>query len=196
MSKQNKKLRAVNRMLLTIGEQPVNSLETQGIIEAELAKMILEEVSTDIQCQDWHFNKNRRVTLTPDRKTGEVTLPENCLRVDSVGRSACLNVVQRNNRLYDQLNNTYFFKEPVVVDMVVELPLEELPPFAYTYITTRATRIFQQSAVGSQVVEAFTRDNEEEALAALKQADNQNADHNILYGNRTGRRAVRRDRYL
>ena len=48
------KLEAVNIMLSTIGENPVNSL-TSGLVDAELAETILGSVSKAVQSEGWNF---------------------------------------------------------------------------------------------------------------------------------------------
>lgn len=182
-------------MLLSIGEQPVNTLDDSGVEEAQIAREILRAASFDVQCQDWHFNQNRGVVLSPD-VNNEIQLPANCLKVDTTRRDRHINVVQRGLRLYNQDANTYRFDGSVTVDMAIQLPIDELPPAAYSYIVHVAGRRFQQSVMASTVIEAFTEAAEYAALATLKQTDLQNADHNVLYDSGGARRTVMRDRRL
>ena len=56
------KLEAVNVMLTSIGEAPVNSL-ISGLEDAELAETILESVNKETQSKGWIFNTDLKVTL-------------------------------------------------------------------------------------------------------------------------------------
>mgnify|MGYP001400660828 CR=1 FL=1 len=62
------KLEAVNLMLSTIGEAPVNSL-TSGLVDAELAETILASVSKAVQSEGWNFNTEKNLV---DVKPGKV----------------------------------------------------------------------------------------------------------------------------
>ena len=185
-------LEAVNIMLRTIGEQPVTVLEGSGIIEAENAKDNLQEASRDVQSQGWHFNTEVALTLQPDME-GNILLPENCLRVDTVRKDRRLDVIQRGTKLYDRQNHTYKFQTPLTLDMVVMLDFDELPQDARRYISVVATRRFQQGVVASTVLDSFSRQDEIEAHTTLCVSDAENADYNILTDNFLNRRTVLRD---
>ena len=51
-------LQAVNTMLSTIGEAPVNSITGTTTVDVSVAKNILDETSMSIQSQGWNFNTN------------------------------------------------------------------------------------------------------------------------------------------
>lgn len=184
-------LESVNLMLLTIGEQPVNSLEGSGVLEAEVAKDSLQDASRDVQSRGWHFNTEEQVTLPPDRD-GYVYLPENCLRVDTVAYDKGVNVVQRGQRLYDKRNHTYKFTKPLILDMVVMLDFDELPQDARRYISIVAARRFQQRVAASPVLDSFTQQDELEARVTLYSSDAENADYNILTDTCPNRRTLAR----
>jgi hypothetical protein len=74
------KLEAVNTMLSTIGEAPVNSLAT-GLIDAETAETILNNVSREVQARGWNFNTEYDYTFSPN-VDGEIDLPANIIRAD------------------------------------------------------------------------------------------------------------------
>lgn len=184
-------LDAVNSMLLNIGEQTVNSLERPGVLEAEIARDCLLEASRDTQDRGWHFNTEIGMQLSPDAK-GNIPLPANCFRVDTVQYDADIDVVQRGSKLYDRRNHTYIFDKPLIVDMVVMLDFEELPQYARHYITIVGARRFQQRVPASQVLDQFTRQDELEARGTLFAAEAENADYNILTDNYPNVRTVGR----
>ena len=49
-------LEAVNSMLATIGEAPVNSITGTLPLDASLAKNTLNEINREVQSAGWHFN--------------------------------------------------------------------------------------------------------------------------------------------
>ena len=106
------KLEAVNTLLATIGESPVNSL-TSGLVEASLAEQTLDNVSRDMQSTGWAFNTDLTFQLTPNA-SNEITLPANCLHVDttSLRSSSTSDLVQRGMRMYDRIKNTYTITRP------------------------------------------------------------------------------------
>lgn len=189
-------LDAVNGMLLAIHEQPIISLEDDGVSDASIALHTLSEVSRAVQGSGWHFNTVRGVKLIPTEPQKELVLPRHCLRVDSVRGSAWQNVVQRGLRLFNTGTNSYRFDSPLTVDMVVFLPFEELIQPARDYIMVRATRRFQARVMGSQVVEHFTQVEEYQSKAVLEQAELDNADFNYLTDNPLSWYTVGRDRNI
>lgn len=176
-------LEAINIMLSTIGESPVNSLgEVPGVVDAVVAKSVLKEVSTAVQEEGWHFNIEKNFTLTPDFINKEITIPANCIQCDATGQDSERDVCVRGTRLYDRDNHTYVFDRPVQVDMVLVLGFEELPQAARNYITIRAARVYQQRVVGSETLGNFTEKDEARARAGLRKFESDTADYNILNG--------------
>lgn len=173
-------LQAVNQMLGTILEAPINTLIGVTSLDAQTAINYLAEVSRAVQQHGWHFNTEVGMTLAPDAFTGEIPLPTNCLSVDSTAEDQGLDVVQRGKRLYDRVNHTYAIGKPVKVDMTVLLPFDELPEVARRLISVKACRLFQARAVGSTALEAFTEKDEREAQRAFDRVVGKNADHNIF----------------
>lgn len=186
-------LEAVNTILSVIGESPISSLQAgAAVADAVTAQSTLSEVCRAVQSRGWHFNTDKGVTLTPAAFTNYITVPTNCLRVDTNEEYKDTDVVHRGSRLYDRKNHTYEFTESLKVDMVVLLPFEELPETARHYITIKAARVFQSRTVGSDALFQFTAVDERDALAALKRAEGITGDYNILTGNYTVFRVLNR----
>lgn len=175
-------LEAINTMLSTIGEAPVNTVEDNGIVDAVIARQILRSTSREVQSRGWHFNTEKGFLLTPDSE-GFITLPPTTLRVDTVDEFQDIDVVLRGNRLYDRRNHTFKFDKPIRVDAVILLPFEELPEVAREYITIRASRIFQERVVGSDILSSFSKSDELRALVSLQEMEADTADYNILTDN-------------
>ena len=59
-------LEAVNVLLTTIGETPVNTLTGNQVTDVTIAKQVLNEISREVQAQGWHFNTEDGVELMPN----------------------------------------------------------------------------------------------------------------------------------
>jgi len=174
-------LEAVNLMLSVIGESPVNSVTSSGVADAALAYNLLQQASREAQIVGWNWNTEDEYTLSPN-EAGEIVLPANTLKVDTVTDDIDLDLVQRGFKLYDRKNHTYIIDRAVKVEIVLLLEFEELPEAARHYITIRASRRFQQAVVGSEVLDAYTREDEFKAMAYLKEAEAESGDYNMIYG--------------
>ena len=172
-------LEAINTMLSTIGESPVNTVEDTGNVDVVIARQILNSVSREVQARGWHFNTEKDYTITPD-SSGYLLLPNTVLRADTVSPDDGTDVVVRGSKLYDRRNHTYTFTGAVKVDMLVLLTFDELPEVARNYITIRASRIFQERVVGSDTLQAFNSQDEARALVSLMDYESDTADLNIL----------------
>lgn len=186
-------LDAVNRMLLTISEQKVNSLESSGVIEVDVARDTLQDVSREVQGEGWRFNTEHGIRLKPDIN-GNINLPANCLAVWRADRGRP-QVEQRGIRLYNLTDRSYTFKATLVVSAMYCREWEELIPAAKTYIVQRACRQFQEIMTGSQVTEEFVLRREAQTRTQLEAADARNAGYNMLTDNRPSVDAVMRDRW-
>lgn len=182
MLQKTTELDAVNIMLGTIGEAPINSIESaSGVSDAVIARQILNEVSIQVQEEGWHFNVENNFVLSPAVPSKEIFVPENCIEVDA--EDTQIDVAIRGNRLYDRKNHTYQFEGELKCSMTLMLPFDELPQAARHYVTIRAARVFQQRVVGSQVLGTFTEKDEMRARMALRRYEAKTADYNILTGN-------------
>lgn len=173
-------LEAVNTMLTTIGESPVNTI-SESTADTRIAYIILGEVNRATQIRGWHWNTESDVTLTPDGSTKEITLGTDVVRVDvDERRYTNVNVIQRGLRLYDKKNHTYQFNEPVKAEVVYLRPFSEMPEQARYYIIVRSARLFQQRMIGDATGSAFSAEEETTAFLALQNAEDETADYNIL----------------
>ena len=162
------KLEAVNVMLTSIGEAPVNSL-ISGLEDAELAETILESVNKETQSKGWIFNTDLKVTLGLNADN-EIVLPTNYLRVDTrpTLRSSSKDIVERGRKLYDRIANSYVFTSGVQVDAVILLDFTDIPEVARRYITIRSARIFQDRVLSSTNIHGFQLVDEQQAYIELQ----------------------------
>ena len=174
-------IEAVNTLLESIGESPVSNAEDNGNVDAIHARNVLRRTSREVQGRGWHFNTEKNYRLLPDTQ-GNIYLPSNVLRADTVGDSVDQDVVVRGVRLYNRKDHSYSFTAPVFLDMVVYLAFSELPEAVRYYIVCRATRIFQRNAVGSDAIGRYSERDEILALVALQDYEAETADYNVLTG--------------
>lgn len=170
-------LEAVNFLLLSIGEQPINDLYVAGVSEVSIARSLIHQVSRQVQANGMSFNaeSNYRLPLSTEN---EIIVPSNTLKVDASDISR--DIVRRGNRLYDKDNHTFTFEESIDVDIVFFLNFEDLPQTVRDYIITKSARIFQSKVVGSQALYAFSEQDEQQAYITMMRAENDSMDLNIL----------------
>lgn len=169
-------LEAVNAILGTIGESPVNSLDA-ALVDAQLARTLLHQGSRRIQNLGWTWNTDLAVTLPIDI-AGNINLGPDVLRITYASDT---NIVQRGTRLYDRSTQSYVFTDPIVADELVRfLPFNELPEAARAYLTTRAGRQFQNRFDGDQVGARIQQSDESAAWAALQNFEAEVAQYNVL----------------
>ena len=178
-------LDAVNQMLMSIGQAPINTLEVDGISDVSFARLILHNTSREIQNKGWSFNTEKCFPLSADG-AGEIALPSNALSVDPTDKDECL--IERTRKLYDLENHTFNIGRTVDVDVKWFLEFDELPQSARAYIAHMAGRIFQAQLVGAQVLYQFTKEREIECLTNLERDELKKKDTNIFKTNvRTNR---------
>lgn len=173
-------LEAVNVMLSSIGEPPINSIDGAGV-DAQMANDLLNEVSRTCQQKGWHWNRENH-TLSPD-VDGFINLPSNTARVDSVNADKAFDVIQRGLRLFDRANTTYVFTVPVELELVVYLPFDELPDAAKEYVTARAAMLFQQRMLASDTLNSDLQKRAQEAWNDIFRSEIKTQDPNVLRDN-------------
>jgi hypothetical protein len=173
-------LDAINTMLTTIGESPVNSISA-STADTRIAQLILQEVDRATQIKGWNWNTETDVVLTPNGSTKEITLANNVVRISIDKRTYTdIDVVQRGTRLYDKQNKTFQFSSAIKAQIVYLLPFTDLPEQARYYIVVRSARLFQQRMIGDSTGSAFSAEEETTALMALQDSEDETANHNIF----------------
>ena len=170
-------LEAVNFMLISIGEQPVNTLTDSGAANVSIAQSLLHQTSREIQTVGLASNTEKEYPLALNDEN-EIPLPNNTLKVDA--SNVTKDIVQRGKRLYNREEQTYKFDDTLDCDLVLFLGFEELPQVARNYITIRAARIFQTKTVGSQAMYELSLRDEMEARVAFVSVELDVEDHNML----------------
>jgi len=168
-------LEAVNVLLTTIGEAPVNTLTGNQVTDVSIAQQVLNEVSREVQAQGWHFNTEDGVELSPDG-FNEIIVPADIARIDARD----YNIVRREGKLFDLDKRSYEFSSKIKVSIVYFQDFLQLPDVAKKYITTRASRIFSDRLLNSEVIHKTTSRDEQKALIDLKEYQGDTADYNMM----------------
>ena len=168
-------LEAVNVLLTTIGEAPVNTLSGNQVTDVTIAKQVLNEVSREVQSQGWHFNTEPKVKLSRNLDN-EIAVPADTARIDSNE----YNVVIREGKLFDLDERKFTFESNIEADIVFYRDFEVLPDTAKKYITTRAARIYSDRMINSETMHRMLAKDEQSALIDLKEFEGDTGDYNMM----------------
>lgn len=168
------KLEAVNSMLMSIGEAPVNSLES-GLDDALIAETTLNETSKSVQKHGWYFNTEDNFPLLKN-VDNEIVVPNNILKLDVQNTRYVL----RGKRVYDRLDHTFKIKKDLKGTVILGLEFDDLPESAKQAIMYRAARLFQNRVVGSTTIYQFTKEDEMSALQELQAEELEAGNYSIF----------------
>lgn len=173
-------LEAVNILLGTISEAPVNTLSGESVMEVSQARAVLREISHAVQSVGWWFNTEKDYPLLPN-DAGQIVLADNMVDVDvDYAVFQNLDLVERAGKLYDRIGHTFTISRSLKATVTFLLEFEELPEQARRHIAIRAARVLQARNVGSETLEGFTQRDEFVSLANLKDKDAANADFSAM----------------
>jgi hypothetical protein len=161
-------LNAVNILLAVIGEAPIAAVD-EGHVTGVMADKILEETSRAVQSHGWRWN-TEPFTLSPDN-AGYLNAPANTLGAHFPRSTSSTDLVLRNGRIYDLKKRSYTFDGSLELELVLQLPWEDLPEEARRYITIKSARLFADRLVGDQAMHTYTQQEEYEAKASLWRAE-------------------------
>jgi hypothetical protein len=188
------KLSAVNTLLAIIGEAPVNSLNPPLVGDVALAESTLDEVSREVQGAGWSWNTMLYDSIPLDASTGQSQLPSNTLAVRFNPLSyPSQRFVLRGLRLFDRVKNTYDLRgslgvavtgntSDLVAEIIEELDWDSIPETGRRYIMIRAARMFSNRAMTSSSIEAYTAEDEKNALQTLKRTEDMAQNYNYISG--------------
>jgi hypothetical protein len=168
-------LEAVNVLLTTIGEAPVNTLTGNQVTDVTIANQVLTEVSREVQAQGWHFNTEDKVVLSRN-EFDFIVIPADVARIDTPD----YNTVIRGDKLFNLDTRSYEFTTTVEASIVYYQDFLELPDVVKKYITTRAARIFSDRMLNSETIHRMVSRDEQKALIDLKDFEGDTADFNMM----------------
>lgn len=143
---QQSELDAVNQILASVGQAPVNTLD-QTNPDVSIAFDTLNNVSREIQAEGWSFNKEYHYPLTRDTND-EIIIPNNVIQMDVSSKYGAIDTVRRNGKLYDRNKHSYTFTQDLEGDVVWLFDWADLPIPIQDYIVARASSITSTRLVG------------------------------------------------
>jgi hypothetical protein len=140
-------LDAVNSILMSVGESPVNTLTVQSP-EVAIAQKTLRQVCREIQAEGWSYNTENEYPIDLD-PNNQCIVPNNILQIDLniYQHGKDYNVVRRSDngvqKIYDKKNHTFTFENcsKLYFDIVWMFAFEDLPQAFKDYVTAKATRV-------------------------------------------------------
>ena len=175
-------LEAVNTILSTIGEAPLNSLTGSLPVDGTMAQNILDEVNREVQSIGWHWNTHYKVDLSRDTDN-KIPVGTDVLRIQlntKYDRSS-YDIVQRDNYLYNLADNSEIFSSDFTeTNVIYLLDFIKIPEQARRYITIRSARVFHDRTLGANTIHKFSSEDEARSLAVMRQAEAHTSDHSIF----------------
>lgn len=177
-------LEAVNTLLAVIGEQPVNTLETQQIVEASMAERTLLEFHKEGQVNGWSWNSEQAYEFTKDNNN-EIVVPTNVVRWAADAYEWAGRFQLRGQQVYDREKRTYSLGSDVTslkADVVFLLSWDESPEAFNRWVTIRSARVFSGRVLGDSSSFKYTAVDEQAALTALQAVELDQLQANSLTG--------------
>lgn len=178
------KIDAINKMLRYVGELPVPSSvvisELEEGHEAITAIEILEEISREVQEKGWWFNKENW-ELVPE-VGGYILLPYSVIGFKPI--SSQDNYRRDGGNLYDINAKTKIFEANVELNMIFEVPFEDVPSVCATYIVYRASQELNTFLEGDDTVDKKLERNMNKSWIKLEREDMANSKFNLIRGSR------------
>ena len=181
-------LDAVNSILMSVGESPVNTLTVQSP-EVVIAQKTLRQVCREIQAEGWSFNTEYQYPITLD-SNNHCIIPNNVLQID-LNHFKHLNdfdVIRKKDsgieKLYDKFEHRFNFENTsegkLYCDIIWMVDFEDIPEEFKDYITARASRIASNRMVNNPQSAEMMAPDEALMRALAIEYDTKQADHNIF----------------
>lgn len=190
-------LDAVNMMLMSIGQSPVNALDSTGIKDVATAQLWLHNTSREIQSKGWTFNQDFAFPLTPDGND-RIVIPPNALAVDPTNPNQ--DYVQRYDdtatamALYDLVKQSPTMLDTVNVDITWFFDYEKTPATFRNYCGLLAGQRFQAGSISSELLFKFEQVDIDRAQVAFERDNTRVGDRNILAGSQFTNQIFKRRR--
>lgn len=168
-------LEAVNAILASVGESPVDTLD-DNFVDAQLARNLLRAELRAVQTLGWHHNTEEDVELTPSLADSKIYLPQNTIRAVFSDKA----FVQRGRVVYDKTRRSDTFTAPVTVTLILALGFDEVPEPMRRYATLKAGRRFQDQYQSDNVLHQIHQRDELNAWASLLNYEAEVANWNYL----------------
>nr|WP_320145666.1 hypothetical protein [uncultured Anaeromusa sp.] len=172
-------IEAVNSVLGSIGDSPVETLEKATNVNVILAGSILEKALLEVQSKGFTFNITEGYVLNIDSQTKRIPWNSSFLRLEDPSHS--LKLVRRNGYVYNLTDQTYEFQgTTLIVDLIQLITLEDLPIPARSYVIALASERFQRRVLGDPQLDEELKRERVEAWVDLQHYETETNDYNIF----------------
>lgn len=178
-------LEAVNICLQNIGEQPVNSLENQQVVEAAMAERTILEFHKEGQTRGWSWNTEQGYEFSKNVTTNQIVVPSNVVSWAADAYQWAGRFQLRGQKVYDKEKRTYTLGADIAsleADVVWLLPWDECPEAFNRWVTIRSARVFSDRVLSSDAIFKYTAMDEQQALIELQRVELEQAQANSLTG--------------
>jgi len=177
------KLDAVNLMLASIGQSPVNTLSGTLPKDVNKAVVALDSALREVLTQGWSFNSDTEYELSVDGNN-RFAVPAASLQIDPTFGEDYVPRYDSTSPagmfLYDRNKNSFNeFSINLKVNIVWAFEFEQIPQHARQYVATKAARKFQSGIMASAILHQFTRDDESEAYATFRRVEKRQKKFNL-----------------
>lgn len=158
-------LEIVNSMLRAVNNSPVQSLEANISPDAQSARLLLNDVRKSILAKNWYANSDTLTVVPNNQKL--CLLPDNILKATPRTKG----IVDRGGKLYNKITTSYEMFNPVQVDVLFDLPLENIPNDLAEYIMAEAMYQYYRTYGGDRDLTDFYYQGATAARASALMAD-------------------------
>tara|TARA_Y100000361_G_scaffold133284_1_gene131402 strand:+ start:780 stop:1475 length:696 start_codon:yes stop_codon:yes gene_type:complete len=197
-------LQAINRMLAAIGQSPItqDGLTNAANPDVAIAQETLYEVSRQIQSEGWAFNKEYNVIFSPNTSGKIEILPVlGIMQIDAsefnyrgnpsrsqyyqtstsgAVTNANMDLIIKNNFLYDKRNKTDIFQQPVQCTVIYYRVFTACPPAIQYYIVDAAAARLCQRIIGDPQMYQMLQQRTEEARTYALQYETEQGDYSFF----------------
>lgn len=159
-------LDAINLILASIGEAPVNSISNAESVDVDNAIRALETVSRSIQRKGWLFNTYTDMVFQPDTLSKRIRYNPSWIDIIATDGKT---YVKRGDYVYNLTDKTYEFSEDLTLTIIEALAFDDLPDVFKTYITAKAAIQFQARYLGDENISQELYQEAAESYADLVQ---------------------------
>ena len=180
-------LSAINAILGSIGQSPINQLDFQNP-EIAFIYNILKEVNQDVQTEGWTFNIEYHIKETVDPTTNKIVIESDVIRIDNTDEwDRTRDFVRRKDsdslwKMYDRVNHTFEYPDDdyFYVNKVRLLSFEDIPAPFQRYIVYRASGRAAVQLVSNADLQKMLATYEAQARAACVEYECNQGDHNFM----------------
>ena len=180
-------LSAVNAILGSIGQSPINGLDFANP-EISFIYNLLKESNQDVQNEGWTFNLEYHIKENVSTSDNKIIIGSDVIRIDMTDAwDKTRDFVRRKDsdgiwKMYDRVNHTFEFPDDdyFYVNKVRLLPFEDIPAPFQRYIIYKASGRAAVQLVSNGQLQKMIAQFEIQSRAAAMEYECNQGDHNYM----------------